>query len=525
MRQRSAQRSIAVWTALSLASAGCGAVQTLDAPAAQIGEVAGELVFLRDSDGQTRIDTDPGVEALPLIAGNAQGLVLAGNPEVVFMDCTRTVGGGTEGTEARVEPPYETFLACDGVGLGSGPPPPEPGATPTSNEAPLVISEAVVLELTVQWPDGQRARYRWRLGEPAVAETPTATHGPNDFDVAWRPLHEQTVDAGLHALSGTPNGYFLTGSGIPRPNAWYSSDGESWHQAEFIGFTPSDRWAQVDLSNAYEVEDRLLLFGSTWLAGHPDGLSMLYASSDEGRTWRPLEDANPIEAAFVSRVVRFGDRYIAAGRTTTEPMETLLWTSMDGIAWQLAPSGAGGGAFAGCSIADLAAGDDAVVAVGTCATAAGFHATFWRSTDGLTWQSATAAEPRSDAFAVVHAQEGFVAVGAYMDGPEHGAGAIWVSADGEVWRPAGVDARGAGGFDEVAAAGSRFTAVGWGQSGPVVASATDLDSWTSAMLPGETLALQVVVPITSGAHAGNFIAASPLGDGIIIGRIEVGESR
>ncbi|MEE9473177.1 MAG: hypothetical protein V3V82_04265, partial [Acidimicrobiia bacterium] len=119
--------------------------------------------------------------------------------------------------------------------------------------------------------------------------------------------------------------------------------------------------------------------------------------------------------------VAFGDAGLVAVGLDRD--NGAVWTSPDGLTWQLVPDP--DGVFTGLTVSDLAVGGLGYVAVGPhWATAEPTHGAVWTSPDGLSWTIAAELEalhilaisPGGPGF------EGFVAVADTTDGA-----AVWVT--------------------------------------------------------------------------------------------------
>jgi hypothetical protein len=158
---------------------------------------------------------------------------------------------------------------------------------------------------------------------------------------------------------------------------------------------------------------------------------------------------------------------VATGLRTT----AALWYSENGQEWERVADDqavfGGPGAVGGTRINDLATDGTTIVAVGSDDTD-GAGGAVWVSSDGRHWERvADSAGVFTDSWPSVRAVTvggpGFVAVGNEVGGPNRGAAAVWVSADGRSWQRVTSDSftgPGSRAMGDVTTLGSRVVAGG-----------------------------------------------------------------
>lgn len=212
--------------------------------------------------------------------------------------------------------------------------------------------------------------------------------------------------------------------------------------------------------------------------------------------WEPttLPDAAPEEygGGLPNDVITFGSTYVAVGGVNggcctgafSEATRGLVWTSTDGIAWQLAPDQP---SLALGRLAQVATDGARLVAVGTMSTPSTRYPgsaqpvpAAWTSIDGITWELLDGAPPLTS---IAASEAGWV--GAVNATDELGipllevGSAIWTSADGLAWNVlAGPDVLGAG----------EIRSVALDASGRIAAAGGDVDRhgtlWTGSLATG-----------------------------------------
>jgi hypothetical protein len=197
---------------------------------------------------------------------------------------------------------------------------------------------------------------------------------------------------------------------------------------------------------------------------------------------RVPHDVDVFGEAWMLSVVASGPGLVAVGWTGTSPDEghvdgeAAVWTSADGITWELSPNQGDG--FTDGQMVSVIAGGPGFVAVGGVERDGGFDAAIWTSPDGLTWSRVPHDESMlGDAGMqdVTVGGPGLVAVGVVES-----SAAVWTSVDGTKWTrvPHDLAVFGDDGdlsMSAVTAGGPGLVAVGMDGSG----GTADAAIWTS----------------------------------------------
>ena len=273
-----------------------------------------------------------------------------------------------------------------------------------------------------------------------------ADDASGDLDAAvWRSrdgVEWSRVDAGNPALAGDGRqvmtdvvaggpGFIAVGSGT---NPAVSSE------VEGVGFVEAVVWTSAD--------------GETWTRGSK---AQSLTADDPCLLEEP--------ATSMSAVAAGGPGFVAVGtRNCRAHQHAAVWTSTDGLTWEMAPPDREAALGPGDQIMrDIVERDGTLVAVGQATEGNAFSVpAAWASTDGITWTRAP--DPplldgttKGTLYAVTATETGFVAVGVTAADPSQtflNAGhalersnsifvlasqsmdaAVWLSADGLSWAP------------------------------------------------------------------------------------------
>ena len=151
----------------------------------------------------------------------------------------------------------------------------------------------------------------------------------------------------------------------------------------------------------------------------------------------PLPD-DALVGAYVGPILEADGRWIAigSGQFGDAAFESFVWTSSDGITWQLAGSPTG---FTGMSLADLAWDGRTYLAIGyrtqeqrDDGTADPDRPESWLSTDGVTWEPGGLFDVGANPSRPVPTEHGWVAGGSIWSGMTQRP-AFFSSPDGRTW--------------------------------------------------------------------------------------------
>ena len=240
-------------------------------------------------------------------------------------------------------------------------------------------------------------------------------------------------------------GVVMIGTIDGRPSSWYSPDGLAWTAS------PNAFEATAQGTDTILVTDVVATPGG-WLAvGREDpacnvncGLEPVRSiawTSPDGLAWQVVPDQESLVGGGMNAVAAYDGGYVAAG---VSARHAAIWTSPDGRAWSRVPDAAAFGPRPGAgTMTDTAAhgvaSNDGVVVVAGADTNDGYGVRAWRSTDGVTWTSATG-RTFEDGWgtSIAAVSTAFLITGG-MDASTCHAG-MWESADGRTWRCAATDA-------------------------------------------------------------------------------------
>lgn len=272
----------------------------------------------------------------------------------------------------------------------------------TITSAGLATVRAADGGIVVEDPSGWTTRTEWST---------VFTIAPGPYD-------------GLRVAEARNTLFALGRSGRTQPAIWFSADAEHWTQATVPEMTEhlgdgSDGSGDLaaHVVDVVDAGDRLIGIASVGLADG-SGLfgTMIYASTDGGRTWSVVSNTPGTTSAAMFDVERFGALLIAAG--------TAIWTSNDGGLTCSESVGVDtlAGAFGG-----IDAGDRFVVAAGDGGNGdlSGPPAQVMRSTDGNHWERVVI-DPEAGARSVAIGPDGRVIVG----GDWNDQFVFWASDDG-----------------------------------------------------------------------------------------------
>jgi hypothetical protein len=227
------------------------------------------------------------------------------------------------------------------------------------------------------------------------------------------------------------------------PAAWYSDDLVNWERAEIGDDLQLLIRLVSSLGPVYPVGDRLIAVG-TPTAGPP----VAFSSTDLGRTWHGsalevswggTDDLWDSHGARVTAVVETESGFVAVGSLpelewAVYMPRTAVWTSVDGLSWQLFGEEPQHGSIGQGVISGARRALSSVFAFGT----ADGGPVVWRTEDGVEWSApnAVGTEVGNVAYLTDSVYERLsllLAAGAIGPDEEARQGVIWSSDDGERW--------------------------------------------------------------------------------------------
>jgi hypothetical protein len=166
----------------------------------------------------------------------------------------------------------------------------------------------------------------------------------------------------------------------------------------------------------------------------PDWVPAAWTSSD-GLTWSIHLTMGATDFTFPVSVAAGGDgTAVAVGRSGKLPV---AWTSADGVAWQQHPVPLLEGGDLAERMTTVVAGGRGYVAGGSVGPELfDRHSRFWKSADGVDWQSVPddrEAFANAEVRAITTFGDGLVAVGVVGAAQQPSGAVAWTSADGSSW--------------------------------------------------------------------------------------------
>jgi hypothetical protein len=255
-----------------------------------------------------------------------------------------------------------------------------------------------------------------------------------------------TVEVGNAAITNVARfgqRWIATGALNGNPAAWYSDDLVNWERAEIADDLQLLIRLVSSLGPVYPVGDRLIAVG-TPTAGPP----VAFSSTDLGRTWHgsalevswgATDHLWESHGARVTAVVETQSGFVAVGSLpelewAVYMPRTAVWTSVDGLSWQLIGEEPQHGSIGQGVISGARRALSSVYAFGT----AEGQPVVWRTEDGVEWSAPKpiGTEDGSVAFLTDSVYERLsllLAAGTIGRDEESGQGVIWSSDDGQRW--------------------------------------------------------------------------------------------
>ncbi len=284
------------------------------------------------------------------------------------------------------------------------------------------------------------------LGERAPDDSAILASSPDGR--AWTPIEPAAFQGWSGSVSATDDLLLMVGTGnfddFIAPVTYSSADLESWVPGTFTEGLRAEAYHVFDASFTHDGE-RALMVGAIDYGPAMWTAPVVPVGSPEAEP-APVTPLGPVtperfaaaitpdgaDGAVIHDIISAGPGYIAVGGGGVEGAtpEALVWTSADGLEWDVATlaEGAGNGVIE--AVSELS--DGSYLAVGNDVGAG--EALAWHSADGLTWDLV----PAHESFAasvfrdVTSTVEGATIVGASAF-PDAAAGRVWSSADGLSW--------------------------------------------------------------------------------------------
>jgi hypothetical protein len=172
--------------------------------------------------------------------------------------------------------------------------------------------------------------------------------GPDSFGKTWQqvPVDQAGGRRVIGGFLGSRRSVLTGEMPGPRPSiaglgpaAWYSDDLMSWHRSTVV-VADTTAISVQDLGPVFQSGDRLVAMGRAYEMtgyagrGSPPRLSVPFTSTDGGATWVQATEGTPASDGWVVDVVAGGPGYVAVGESGTHG-GLRIWTSTDGLAWEL----------------------------------------------------------------------------------------------------------------------------------------------------------------------------------------------
>jgi hypothetical protein len=236
---------------------------------------------------------------------------------------------------------------------------------------------------------------------------------------------------GISAVGFGPSGWVAFADGR---FAWFSADGQRWTGAHASfdpladggpTYTPSeDVCCGATVQGVAEVAGTYVAVGAVTCL-RCLGRAAIWRSDDGGEAWKRVPFQAVFEGEPLSAVVALrSGRLVAVGRGSA------LVSDDQGVTWEATP------AFGAGSATVLALVGDDLLAAGFPGDA--YEAAYWRSSDGLTWESLVIDLPFPEAIPIaIGSIGGAVIISGKARRPEESAdwGFTAISADLKTWRP------------------------------------------------------------------------------------------
>jgi len=237
-------------------------------------------------------------------------------------------------------------------------------------------------------------------------------------------------------------GWFDSYQAPPR-DVWSSRDGKSWTRV-----AEEAPWKHSDLPMTLVFQDKMWLMGG-WYNGRLPGHSASNEvwSSTDGVRW-DLATKGAWSPRIASALVEFKGKMFLLGGIENyyfgdeKSLKNDVWSSADGKEWTLVTDNAGWAPRAYHQAAVLG-GKLYVFGGGNYVPKYAAYNDVWSTEDGKTWTQVTEHAPWSPRLwfsSVVYRDRMFV-IGGWSNNPSQNWGDVWYSKDGKEWRELKVDKR------------------------------------------------------------------------------------
>jgi len=274
----------------------------------------------------------------------------------------------------------------------------------------------------------------------AAIVTPTAA---DDAVVKWVRVTEQaewqprdsSVELVFRDRLWIMGGWFDSWEAPPR-DVWNSADGKSWQQV-----SEKAPWRHSDFAMAVSFRDQMLVTGG-WYNGRLPGHSASNEVwvSKNGVDWRQLTDNAGWSPRIAGGLVVFKDKLWLLGGTENyyfgdnNSLKNDVWSSVDGITWQLETADAGWTPRA-YHQAVVHNGRIYVLGGGNYVPEYSARNDVWSSEDGVHWVQETESAPWQPRiwFSSVVYQDRIWVLGGWSNHPSTNRNDVWYSRDGKEW--------------------------------------------------------------------------------------------
>lgn len=242
----------------------------------------------------------------------------------------------------------------------------------------------------------------------SASSAPTPVTGALDWHVVTHPPVNSFLAGGQPGFVDIVRGTACSPI-CPVTGAFYSPDGEAWHEAS----SPADTFADAVVQNIAPYKSGFIAVGAELGSHNGDPVHGAAWASTDGTEWHRLVFSSPIDLGTVvvgchhlgnayfgygmfTNVATVGDHIVALAlrQSDCQPADwtSSMWTSDDGVNWRQA---AIPGGFAWAVNGPLLGGRTFVAMGWTDKKTQDVAAGLWNSADGQTWQATDLQATRS----------------------------------------------------------------------------------------------------------------------------------